>query len=94
MLGGQSVLMPDSGSSDGRFRPSDKWIAFVRGTPRQADISVTEFPAGRTWQVSVGGDAEEPMWVRNGTQLFYRAGSVRVILNWFEELKQRVPGGR
>ena len=142
-----------------QMHPSGEWIAYVRETQTRVGVFVTEFPVGRTWRISAGDEeSQEPMWSRDGTQLFFRVGekmmvvdvqtepefepeaprelisqfiaprpmswintsaydvaadgrflttiatstglveddtpSVRVVLNWFEELKRLVPTGR
>ncbi len=134
-----------------RFSPDGRWLAYVSDESGQPEIYAQQFPGpGKKWQISTEGGIE-PVWARNGKELFYwnsgqmmavditteptfSAGSPRllfagqyvsasstwrpkydvtsdgrrfvmikrgmqeqgvlelnVVLNWFEELKQRVP---
>ena len=136
------------------FSPDGRWLAYVSNESGRYEIYVQPFPGpGGKWQISTEG-GREPVWARNGRELFYRnsnqmmaveitteptfsAGSPRllfegafmsgtvflpyydvtpdgqrfvmlkpvesetsaptqinVVLNWFEELKQRVPTGQ
>jgi serine/threonine-protein kinase len=54
-------------SRDGR------WLAYVSNESGTSEIHVRPFPdtGARRWQVSVGGGTE-PVWSRDGTELFYR----------------------
>ncbi len=133
------------------FSPNGKWIAYTSDESGQAEVYVRSFPElrGRE-QVSRNGGTE-PLWKRDGTELFFRADAkmmavpttfepelslgqpellfegpferssrdieaqydvatdgrflmllreegqaeetmrINVVLNWFEELKARVP---
>ncbi len=131
------------------FAPNGRWLAYVSNESGRNEIFVQPFPGpGGKWQISTGGGTE-PVWSRNGLELFYRNGNqmmaveiatepnfspgtpkmlfegdfrtglvsradydvtpdgqrflmvqlgdvlkesqINVVLNWFEELKQRVP---
>jgi Tol biopolymer transport system component len=130
------------------FSPDGRYIAYTSDKDGKYQIYVQPFPdKGKIWQVSTEG-GEEPLWSRDGRQLFYRYGQkwmvsevqltpefsarpprvlfegpyinvgglsydvsldgkrflvikpndltettteVSVVLNWFEELKRRVP---
>ena len=134
------------------FSPDGRWIAYVSDESGRDEIYVQPFPGpgGRT-VVSRGG-GREPVWSRDGQELFYRRGNaiwaatvslgatfdvetpqklfegrfvaeravsgsqtydvspdgqrfilvqptdqssqLHVVLNWFEELNERVPTGR
>jgi eukaryotic-like serine/threonine-protein kinase len=132
-----------------RFSPDGKWIAYISDSSGQYEVYVRPYPAaGSQVQISNNG-GEEPVWSRDGRQLFYRNGtqwmsvgvattgdfraspptlafegpyvnvpgisydvasdgrfiliagppespmkSVRVVLNWFDELKKLVPLSR
>jgi eukaryotic-like serine/threonine-protein kinase len=55
--------------------PDGHWLAYVSDESGQEEVYVRPFPdinAGR-WQVSTGGGTE-PLWARDGTELFYRNG--------------------
>ena len=56
-------------SQDGR------WLAYESNESGRDEIYVRPFPAvdGGRWQVSTGGGIQ-PVWARNGRELFYRSG--------------------
>jgi Tol biopolymer transport system component len=135
-----------------RFSPDGRWLAYISNESGRYEIYVQPFPGpGGKWQISSDGGTE-PLWNRNGRELFYRSGDkmmavdiatlpsfaagtprmlfegqyvpapgaspnydvspdgqrflmlkpieqaagptqINVVLNWFEELKRRVPTG-
>jgi Tol biopolymer transport system component len=135
-----------------RFSPDGRWLAYVSSDESGRDeIYVQPYPGTGKWQISTEGGTE-PLWNRNGRELFYRSGNkmmavdvateetfsagkprvlfegpyvptprsfpdydvspdgqrflmlkateqtaptqINVVLNWFEELKQKVPTGK
>jgi len=56
------------------FSPDGRWIAYVSDDSGQFEVYVRPYPGpGGKWQVSnLGG--EEPIWSRDGKELFYRNG--------------------
>jgi serine/threonine-protein kinase len=59
----------------GKLSPDDCWLAYVSNESGREEIYVQSFPGpGRSWQVSSEGGAE-PLWARNGKELFYRNGN-------------------
>jgi len=144
-----------------RFSPDGRWLAYVSNESGRYEIYAQPYPGpGGKWQISTDGGTE-PVWNRNGRELFYRNGDkmmavdiatqpgfaagkprmlfegpylprtnlptlatmpnydvspdgqrflmlkpveqaqlelhappqINVVLNWFEELKQKVPAG-
>jgi eukaryotic-like serine/threonine-protein kinase len=135
-----------------RFSPDGNWLAYVSNESGRYEIYVQPYPGpGGKRQISADGGTE-PVWNRNGRELFYRTGNkmmavdiatlpsfaagkprmlfegsylptaatiqnydvspdgqrflmlkggereaeptqINVVLNWFEELKRRVPSG-
>jgi len=60
-----------SGSS---FSPDGHWLAYVSGESGRFEIYVQSYPGpGGKYQVSTEGGTE-PVWNRNGRELFYRSG--------------------
>jgi serine/threonine-protein kinase len=131
------------------YSPDGRWVAYSSNESSQNEVYVqASAGAGGRWQISTEGGFE-PVWARNGRELFYRHGDevmavainpgpefkagkpfavfkerferkeappnydvspdgqrflipledtrataqarIRVVLNWFEELKRRVP---
>ena len=57
------------------FSPDGRWLAYVSNESGRPEIYVQPYPGpGGKWQVSVEGGTE-PMWSRNGRELFYRSGT-------------------
>ncbi len=134
----------------GAFSPDGRWIAFQTNESGKAEIYVQDYPGGSNRvQISTEGGTE-PVWSRNGKELFYRAGkklmvvsmgtgaapgkprilfeadfktgdripaydvspdgqhfyfiqtnkqtarraTLDIVLNWFDELRRRVPAGK
>jgi Tol biopolymer transport system component len=136
--------------SSPKFSPNGRWLAYSSNESGRFEVYVQAFPGpGGKWQISIEGGVE-PVWARNGEELFYRNGDrmmavditadptfsagtpsllfegpyqlsggtrpnydvtpdgqhflmvnlseqespvtrLTVVLNWFEELKERVP---
>jgi dipeptidyl aminopeptidase/acylaminoacyl peptidase len=56
------------------FSPDGRWLAYVSDDSGQFEVYVQPFPAtGGAWKVSKDGGSE-PLWARNGRELFYRNG--------------------
>jgi eukaryotic-like serine/threonine-protein kinase len=58
-----------------KFSPDGHWIAYTSDASGQYEVYVRPFPGpGSQWQVSTGG-GEEPVWSRDGKEIFYRNGT-------------------
>ena len=56
------------------FSPNGRWLAFVTDESGRAEVYVQPFPGpGQKVPVSTNGGLQ-PMWSRNGRELFYREG--------------------
>jgi eukaryotic-like serine/threonine-protein kinase len=56
------------------FSPDGRWIAYVSNESGRPEVYVQPYPGpGGKWQISSDGGAE-PLWNRNGRELFYRNG--------------------
>jgi Tol biopolymer transport system component/predicted Ser/Thr protein kinase len=56
------------------FSPDGGWLAYVSNESGRQEVYVQSFPGpGRKWPISNEG-GREPLWARNGTELFYRVG--------------------
>jgi Tol biopolymer transport system component len=150
----QLFLRTPFNESVSRFSPDGRWLAYISDESGRYEIYVQPYPGpGGKWQISTEG-GREPVWNRNGRELFYRSGDkmmavaiatkpnfsagnphllfegpyeptpltnpnydvspdghrflmlkpveqvqtaptqINVVLNWFEELKQKVPTGK
>ena len=57
-----------------RFSPDGRWLAYISDESGRYEIYVHAYPGpGGKWQISTEGGME-PMWNRNGRELFYRNG--------------------
>ena len=58
-----------------RFSPDGRWLAYVSIESGRPEVYVQPYPGpGGKWQVSIDGGTE-PVWSRNGRELFYRSGN-------------------
>jgi Tol biopolymer transport system component len=58
-----------------QFSPDGRWIAYVSNESGHNEVYVQPYPGpGGKWQISTSGGTE-PVWNRNGRELFYRAGN-------------------
>ncbi len=61
-----------------RFSPDGKWIVYVSSESGDDEVFVRPFPGpGSRVQISSGG-GDEPVWSRDGRQIFYRSGDMVV----------------
>ena len=57
------------------FSPDGHWLAYVSNESGRPEIYVQPYPGpGGKWQISTEGGTE-PLWNRNGRELFYRSGN-------------------
>jgi serine/threonine-protein kinase len=57
-----------------RFSPDGRWLAYVSNESGRNEVYVQPFPGpGRKWLVSTDGGSD-PVWSRDGRELFYRLG--------------------
>jgi eukaryotic-like serine/threonine-protein kinase len=62
-----------------RFSPDGRWIAYTSNESGQFEVYVQPFPGpGGKWQVSTDGGGQ-PVWARNGRELFYLSSNVSKI---------------
>ena len=69
------------GEQDGQISPDGKWIAYQVEVSSRWEIYVSPFPGpGPRHQVSVDG-GYEPLWSRDGHELFYQRGATLMSAN-------------
>ena len=57
------------------FSPDGHWLAYTSDESGQNEVYVQPFPGpGAKWQISNEG-GNEPLWAKNGRELFYRNGN-------------------
>ena len=57
-----------------RFSPDGRWLAYISDESGRFEVYVQPYPGpGGKWQISTDGGTE-PVWNRNGRELFYRNG--------------------
>jgi serine/threonine-protein kinase len=57
-----------------RFSPDGKWLTYVSNESGRDEVYVQPFPGpGRKWLISIDGGID-PVWSRDGRELFYRQG--------------------
>jgi eukaryotic-like serine/threonine-protein kinase len=57
-----------------RLSPDARWLAYVSDESGRNEVYVTPFPgAGARWPISTDGGSQ-PVWARNGRELYYRNG--------------------
>jgi Tol biopolymer transport system component len=63
------------------FSPDGRWLAYVSYESGRSEINVRPFPGpGGRWQISTEGGGE-PVWARNGRELFYRNGGKMMVVD-------------
>jgi eukaryotic-like serine/threonine-protein kinase len=71
----QPFLRTRFNESAPRFSTDGRWLAYSSDESGRREIYVQPYPGpGGKWQISTEGGAE-PVWNRNGRELFYRSGS-------------------
>jgi Tol biopolymer transport system component len=70
----QSFLQTPAFEDAPQFSPDGRWLAYTSNESGRREIYVRPYPGpGGKWQISTEG-GNEPLWNRNGRELFYRAG--------------------
>ena len=69
----ESLVHSSATDANAEVSPDDRWLAYDSDESGQFEIYVRPFPdaARARWQVSVGG-GRQPLWSRDGRELFYR----------------------
>jgi Tol biopolymer transport system component len=71
----QPLLRTPSNESAPHFSPDGRWLAYVSDESGRYEIYVQSYPGpGGKRQISNEGGTE-PLWNRNGRELFYRSGN-------------------
>ena len=77
----QPFLQNPSSETAPEFSPDGHWLAYVSNESGRYEIYVQSFPGpGGKWQISTDGGTE-PVWNRNGRELFFRSGDKMMAAN-------------
>jgi Tol biopolymer transport system component len=64
-----------------QFSPDGHWMAYASDESGQTQVYVRPFPGpDRRWQVSTQGGTQ-PVWNRNGEEIFYRIGNKMMVVD-------------
>ena len=79
----QPLIQTPFFESNADISPDGRWLAYQSNESGQAEVYVRPFPQveGGRWQVSSGGGSQ-PVWARNGRELFYfanRGGQIMTV---------------
>ena len=70
----QPFLQTPFGEGEAVFSPGGHWLAYVSNESGRNEVYVQPYPGpGGKWQISTAGGGE-PVWARNGRELFFRNG--------------------
>jgi serine/threonine-protein kinase len=75
----QPILVTPLNEVSPVLSPDGRWMAYVSDETSRAEVYVRAFPqGGARWQVSTDGGTE-PVWSRDGRELFYRSGPALMV---------------
>ena len=70
----EMLLQTSFAEHSGMLSPDDRWLAFVSDESGREEVYVRPFPGlDGKWQISTEGGTQ-PMWSRDGKELFFRNG--------------------
>jgi serine/threonine-protein kinase len=74
------LVASDFSETSPALSPDGRWMAYASNETGRYEIFVVPFPnvGDARWAVSVGG-GQEPLWSRDGRELFYRAANGDVV---------------
>lgn len=69
----ERLIVTPASESQAVISPDGRWLAYVSDQTGRFQVYVREFPSGTSAAVSTDG-GEEPMWSRDGRELYFRRG--------------------
>ena len=77
---GTALLVTEYEERSASLSPDDRWMAYISNESGRDEVFVRPFPVASAskWQVSTDGGTE-PVWSRDGRELFYRNGDDDLI---------------
>ena len=77
----RSIVATPRPERGGALSPDGRYLAYASGEDDRDDIFIMRFPdAGARWRVSFEG-GQQPVWSRNGRELFYRNGNRLMVVD-------------
>jgi len=75
----QPFLVTPANEAHAKLSPDGKWIAYASDALDRVEVFVQPFPSGPgRWQVSTNG-GDEPLWRRDGRELFYLSADQKLM---------------
>jgi serine/threonine-protein kinase len=70
----EPFLVTPASENNAHFSPDGHWLAYASDESGRFEVYVQPFPGpGRKWTISTDG-GNEPVWSRDGREMFYRSG--------------------
>ena len=87
------LVVTEASERSARFSPNGRWLAYVSDESGRDEIYVQAFPGPGGKQVISTNGGREPVWSRDGTELFYRRGDelLSVDVDTGDELEAGTP---
>ena len=77
----QPFLRTSASETNARISPDGRWVAYVSDASGPNEVYVQSFPAqGPRRQISTAGGIE-PLWSRDGRELFYQSGDKLMVVD-------------
>jgi len=76
----EAFIQAPSNQTGAQFSPDGHWLAYNSDESGHSEVYVQSYPGpGGKWQISTEGGTE-PVWNRNGRELFYRIGDNMMVV--------------
>ena len=77
----QPFLRTNASETNARISPDGQWVAYVSDASGPSEVYVQSFPSqGPRRQISTAGGME-PLWSRDGRELFYQSGDKLMVVD-------------
>jgi Tol biopolymer transport system component len=65
---------------DARFSPDGRWVAYASDEGGEQEVYVRSFPDGETWQRVSRRSGRQPVWARDGRELFFIGDQEQILV--------------